>query len=1205
MAAQLPRPGVEVVQEFQSVSPTIVTPTLVPCNIAPFFEVIEVLNTDGTLNDEAVIGDNYNQLELSVSQSSFPSPRGNIDEVDVDEETIRTFFDFGGTLIEISREQAFLTSFLDPDVATRPFVLGATSEPGGGFDVDGRTLILNIDSHTAVPVTAGNIPVADDVTITFAAAISGGTLTLAEVITQINAVIPGLAVTGDVVGGAADVLGLRSTRYGAGASVVVRSTGSANAVADGLGFSAAEDEIAVGSGFYASDDSDSDLQSPRLQVYEGTTQKLLSAGDSTVITAPNFNDSNILAGDSVVADGVLIGDIEAVESDTLTMEVEQNLLSADAGFAPRRVWLRANDLTFPAPTASSAATQTGTQQTADATPAFIVGQATPTTPIGASETFDVNVIVDGEVQATQTVSSGAGWADIPAIIAGINGTPDIDFEAFNANDVGDEVDASIVTHIGLRTKADNTGSGASLTLVAQTGGMTLGFSSLPVGDVGENIRYQPGTPAFFVSLAPLGSTAGGESITYTPTVLGVGKGAETITFGVNGDEDAIVADFNSQASYTEAYRSDAAGVPSATGGHISFRTRNANVGTTASINLTADSAGFWDATPPTLNAGTDTDLNGTSFRWSLDQNPRVYQVTFTTDEDDNGTSLQQVLDKINELTPGVAAASSDAPPFLELTSQKVGEASEVTVGDGTSNPILGFTDDTTTVGNGRPAPDMAVDINGNVLLQGQILRDGLTGTPFNPGFAPISIAYKGLRLDLSPDADDPALLTFDDVTTLEQVAPPISTDNPGSLMTFLSLLNAPSVTVSAIGVPETSADAPDGTPVGYAKAFEFLENEEVYALATASQLSVVHQTGITHVDAMSQPENKGERIYLFNPEIPDRAVDTIVGSGTDANTTATPDEVTVEVNLAPQLIAEGLDPNLPLNPTTGAIENEIFLDLGGDDNNYLVTEVVSGTLVKVRTSFATGENPDGFYAETAFPSTVISDDWSVRIRGEQLLVAGTTNPDNQLVSETIQTAASAFGNRRAFYVFPDQVRINTTGLEQLVEGYYATACIVGMVGQQPPQQGFTNFPITGLTGIVGSNDRFKNSQLNIIAAGGVYILVQDAQGAPVIARHQLSTDTTSIEKRELSITKVVDFTAKFLRSGLRNFIGRSNITQPFLDNLSTVIQGQLDFLSESGVLIGADINNIIQDADQPDTILVDITLDVPFPANFIRITLVI
>ena len=162
-----------------------------------------------------------------------------------------------------------------------------------------------------------------------------------------------------------------------------------------------------------------------------------------------------------------------------------------------------------------------------------------------------------------------------------------------------------------------------------------------------------------------------------------------------------------------------------------------------------------------------------------------------------------------------------------------------------------------------------------------------------------------------------------------------------------------------------------------------------------------------------------------------------------------------------------------------------------------------------------------------------------------------------------------------------------------------------MVGQLPPQQGFTNYPITGLTKVVGSNDQYTERQLNVMAAGGTYILVQDTEGAPVVCRHQLSTDTTSIETRELSITKVVDYTAKFLRTGVKNFIGRSNITQPFLDNLSTVVQGLLYFLEENGVIIGGSINNLVQDANQPDTVLVDVTLDVPYPCNYIRITLVI
>jgi hypothetical protein len=103
----------------------------------------------------------------------------------------------------------------------------------------------------------------------------------------------------------------------------------------------------------------------------------------------------------------------------------------------------------------------------------------------------------------------------------------------------------------------------------------------------------------------------------------------------------------------------------------------------------------------------------------------------------------------------------------------------------------------------------------------------------------------------------------------------------------------------------------------------------------------------------------------------------------------------------------------------------------------------------------------------------------------------------------------------------------------------------------------------------------------------------------------LTTDMTSVESRTDSITKVVDFTAKFQRKMLQSFIGRFNITQGFLDSLSAVIQGGLGFLIENGVLIGGTLNEIIQDEDEPDTVIVDELLDPPYPCNYIRATLVI
>ena len=59
MAAELPRPGVEVIQEFRTTSPTVVTPTLVPCVVGVAKQLVEILESDGsggnTLNTDALV----------------------------------------------------------------------------------------------------------------------------------------------------------------------------------------------------------------------------------------------------------------------------------------------------------------------------------------------------------------------------------------------------------------------------------------------------------------------------------------------------------------------------------------------------------------------------------------------------------------------------------------------------------------------------------------------------------------------------------------------------------------------------------------------------------------------------------------------------------------------------------------------------------------------------------------------------------------------------------------------------------------------------------------------------------------------------------------------------------------------------------------------------------------------------------------------
>jgi hypothetical protein len=285
------------------------------------------------------------------------------------------------------------------------------------------------------------------------------------------------------------------------------------------------------------------------------------------------------------------------------------------------------------------------------------------------------------------------------------------------------------------------------------------------------------------------------------------------------------------------------------------------------------------------------------------------------------------------------------------------------------------------------------------------------------------------------------------------------------------------------------------------------------------------------------------------------------------------------------------------------VTDGVFLDIAGDSNRYSV-ESLSGGVVTLRIIFPAGTNEDGYYSTTGLTLPIISTAFAIRVRGAEL-VTSTGQQDKNAVATTISGLGQSFGNRRFWMTFPDKTAATLDGLEQLIEGYYLNAGIAGMIGQQPPQQSFTNFPMTGYTRVVGSNNVFNERQLNQMAAGGAYIIVQDVTGGPLTARMALTTNMTSIETRTDSITKVVDFTAKFLRRGLRNFIGRFNITQGFLDTLGSVIQGLGGFLTETGVLIGLTLNTIIQDENARDTVLVDVTLDPPYPCNYLRITLVV
>jgi hypothetical protein len=469
-----------------------------------------------------------------------------------------------------------------------------------------------------------------------------------------------------------------------------------------------------------------------------------------------------------------------------------------------------------------------------------------------------------------------------------------------------------------------------------------------------------------------------------------------------------------------------------------------------------------------------------------------------------------------------------------------------------------------TTGSGEPAPELYVSDQGDVLVKHNLLRD-TDGVPMFPGNAELYMGYQALRVDVSADAEVPAIVEIssdDDITAnLGEIRP----DNPLAFSAWLCRnLGCPDRVMYALGVGATSADLPDGTLTAYSSGFDYLEGWDVYTVVPLTQNEQVHDLGKAHVDSMSLPANKGERIYFGTIEKPERAPDTVAISGTAGNSTG----VTNEFNsgrpgLTQALIDLGIDIT-KLDPSVYTDAEEVFLDIESDAINYRV-QSISGqfiTLIKAGVAPIPAWNQDGFYSITDLPTPLVGEAWSFKVRGAELVTVGGL-PDKQAISRAIADICSSYGDKRVFIGYPESTTLpDTNGLEQLLPSYYLAAITAGQIAQQAPQQPFSYMQVPGAIAVRGSTDFFTRGQLNVMAGGGCWIWFQETPNSAVEVRHQLSTDTSTKLNRELSLTKAIDYTSKFVRKNLRPLVGRFNITEELLEMIASITDGCCVYLTE-------------------------------------------
>ena len=206
-----------------------------------------------------------------------------------------------------------------------------------------------------------------------------------------------------------------------------------------------------------------------------------------------------------------------------------------------------------------------------------------------------------------------------------------------------------------------------------------------------------------------------------------------------------------------------------------------------------------------------------------------------------------------------------------------------------------------------------------------------------------------------------------------------------------------------------------------------------------------------------------------------------------------------------------------------------------------------------------------------------------------------------------------YNNRRVRSVFPDTYKDGNGVVKQ---GYIAAAGLAGLRSGVVPHLGLTNSQFLGAHDLSKVVIEFSQDELDTMAEQGIWIISQEVIGATAYVRHQLTTDTSSLNTSEDSITTNVDNISYALKHTLAPFIGRFNVNNENIAAIREAIVKELTYRASSTRVERAgnqltsftpkdDIILLEANATYKDMINVEVRLNVPYPINYINLKLIV
>lgn len=430
------------------------------------------------------------------------------------------------------------------------------------------------------------------------------------------------------------------------------------------------------------------------------------------------------------------------------------------------------------------------------------------------------------------------------------------------------------------------------------------------------------------------------------------------------------------------------------------------------------------------------------------------------------------------------------------------------------------------------------------------------------------------------------VVAIDSVRDLADVTKKLGTvhpDNPLAQGVYDAVLNSQNQIVYFIGVQTNDL-------AGYTKAIQISEkSDKVYSFVPLTFDRPIQDAVVSHVNAYSTAEVGRWRIAWLSVE--DKKTHTIYDlkeDGTPYKATILDDPAVSGVQLklltieGAKFIDDGIRPN-----------DTIRIGFRADaDGKVVYTEYV---VDHVRTNTSLILTKPAPSAVTVPSRVEVIRNYTTSERATNIAFIG-----------------GEFNNRRVRCVFPDTYKYG--GITK--QGYFAAAGLAGLRSGVVPHQGLTNSEFLGADDLSKIVIEFSQDELNTMAEQGIWLITQEVVGATPYVRHQLTTDESGLNTSEDSITTNVDNISYTLKAVLAPYIGKYNVNPQNVEVIRAAVDAALTDKAQNTYTVRAgnqlvswsaekDILKIGQNALHKDRIDVAVKLNVPYPLNYIDLTLIV